>query len=511
MVVFQMTSQSQKIKMEAPGSPKPSIAGTSQSGLMVPSSPSVKQRMSSHIPNISGASGQYQAPGQMPSGQTHMSKNESGNSSYPSRPPSLHGQPGRTLESPFDHGYFSVGSNAGSGSHDSIESGIPRLTPPPDEQTANDKVLQYLGQQNAQGRMGMSNQGMPGSMGPMQGRPGMQGNMGPGMPSSGAMSHFNTQMPPQQQMPTRHPPDQMFNYRPQHPQSSSMRGMAPYHSGQGPGAGPGGVNFGVRTPQNSFHPPQSGPSQGFNFEHPMSQRYPSPYTNHPNYGQASVNVAQPKMSADFSGKGYNFQNQSHPGMTPGGTYPNFSSTQSSPDGYERSSMNRAKKQRLDSNAYQGKPQGLQYEPPTTLSQPLVDMTGPNMFSPRHPHSGQPPGCPAPGQQMYPGQPPTRGQYPQYNQSQTPHGQQSQFPVRPQSNFGPPTNQMHPGQQMTLMNQGPNALPGAPGGASMQIASGGNYGNKSGLSISQSYASLQAQLPPFQPGTQDFVQHLITDR
>ena len=496
-----MQNQSQRIKMEAPGSPKPSMAGMSQPSTMVPSSPSMRQRTS--------VNGQYQSTGQMPPGPTQVPKSESGNIPYPARPPSLHGQPGRTLESPFDHGYFSVGSNAGSGSHESVEGGIPRLTPPPDEQTANDKVLQYLGQQNAQSRMGMQGQGMHG----MQPRPGMQGNMGPRMPGAGAMSHFNKQMPPQQQMPPRHvPPDQMFNYRPQqtHTQLSNMRGMTPHHSGPGPG----GVNFGGRPPQNSFHPSQGGQPQGFNFEHPMSQRYPSPFANHPNYGQTAVNVAQPKMSADFTAKGYNFQGHGHPGMIPGGPYPNFSSTQSSPDSYDRSNMSRAKKQRLDSNAYQSKPQGLQYEPPTTLSQPLVDVKGANMFNPRLPHTGQVPGCPPHGHQIYPGQAPMRGPYPPFNQSQT---QQSQYQMRPQGTFGPPSNQVHPGQQ-PMGNQGSIVHPGAPQphtGATMntmQVPSNGNYGNnKSGLSISQSYASLQAQLPPFQPGTQDFVQHLVTDR
>ncbi len=484
------------------------------------------------------APGQTQGPGPRP--------DVAGNMSYPARPPSLHAQSGRALESPFDHGYFSVGSNTGSGSHDSFENCIPRLTPPSEEQSSNDKVLQYLGQQGstAQARPGMSGQGMNTGMVGMPSRHGMPGPgpMGPRM-GGGAMSQFNSQMPPQQQMPLRHPSEQMFNYRTPQPspqqqmnnmQACNMRGMAPPYSGQGPGQI--GYKYSQQaTSQNSSFGHQVGgqqQSQGFTFEHPMSQRYSTPYGNHPSYGQTAMGGNHSRVQGDYYAKGYsgNYQGQGQ-GVMGSGPYNNYGSSQSnsygsnqsSPDGYERSSRSRAKKQRLDSNAYQSKPQGLQYEPPTTFSQPLVDMKAANMFNPRLSHPAAP-GCPPPSlppqsqpvppmnNAMPPGPRPIHSPYPQYNQ-QTP---QSQYQPRHPGNYGAVPNNLpqHPGQQEgPMMNQGASMSSGVPQphtGTSMnpmQMAPN----SQSGLSVSQSYASLQAQLPPYQPGTQDFVQHLVTDK
>ena len=536
----------------SPGRP-PSAPGYGGPGPnnLVPGSPSVKHRPPGHMTSTGPPIGYhgYQptnpmlAPGQMhrmPSGLRKGSEGDPTNMSRPARPPSLHAHQGqgRSLESPFDHGYFSVGSNAGTGSHDgssSTDHTLPRVTPPPiDEQTSKEKVLQYLGQQQTSQNQAMGGSGQ-----------GMSSMASGGMPGQGAMSQFNTQMPPQQEMPRRPPSDQMFNYKPAY---GGMQGMAPtHHSGQGPGGG----NY---TPRRGggYSPYPGSQSQGFNFEHPMSQRYPQPYNNQPNYGQTPVNVAQPKMSADFTQKNFNFQSQGPPmgpGMTPssGGQYQNYPSNQSSPDGYERSNLSRAKKQRLDSNI-----QGLQYEPPTTLKQPLVNMNKGAMYNSNPYGPGSTPGnMPNQGNMPYqsgtpygPGGP-MRGPYPQ-SQPQTPahmmqgpgqYGQRTPNPAYMQqsANQIPPGHQGPPmgGQQMTPQypggktpQQGMNSMtpmssmtPGnsgymnqaTPGGAfSNQAPPSGGYGSQK-MSNSQSYAALKAQLPPYQPGTQDFVQHLVTDR
>ncbi len=514
----QPSNQLQKGKMEGPPpSPKPGMPNQAGLPAVVPSSPSLKHRPSSQMPSAhNGAKqGHYQGNGATMGQQPLGGRTDIGNAPYPGRTPGLHAQSGRSLTSPYDHGYFSIGSNAGPGSHESFESCIPRITPPPEEQSSNDKVLQYLGQQSGHPRMGAQNQGV----GVMPGRQGMPGHLSAGTGSSGTMPQFNTQMPPQQQLPQHGPPDQMFNYRAppqQQQQPHHMRGVTPHYN-QGPGAD--GFNYTPRTPKTNLQgtPFSSQTSQGFNFEHPMSQRYSSSFGNNPYYGQSQMGQQTPRGVNGYGGQGS--AGMMH-GAT-GGAYPNFGSNQSSPDGYERSSMSRAKKQRLDNNAYQSKPQGLQYEPPTTLRQPLVDMKNARMLSSVRPHPSQGPGTMQQQQQgnhMYPGSVHTphqhhmRGQYPQFNQQ---HVQQNQFQQRSQGVYGPQTpgymGQMPANSQM---QQGPNTHHQPHNGPPMNptpMQNSANCGNKPGMSVSQSYASLQAQLPPYQPGTQDFVQHLVTDR